>query len=93
MEKILRGLIELKREGEYMLNKNGNQMTQNELTREIMETTYKIYGISISAVEIRRLYATYIKELVKEGKITEEEHREISERMNHKYEENKLYAY
>ena len=93
LENIVRPLIESKKDGEYLLNKNGNQMTQNEMTREIMNTTYKIYGISISAVEIRRLYATYIKEMVKEKKITEQEHREISERMNHKYEENKLYAY
>jgi hypothetical protein len=93
LDNILRPIIESKKDGEYLLNKNGNQMTQNELTREIMETTYKIYGISISAVEIRKLYATHIKEMVKEKKITEKEHREISDRMNHKYEENKLYAY
>jgi hypothetical protein len=58
-----------------------------------MRTFNKIYGISISAVEIRRLYSTYLKEEAKNGNITEEEHRKICEKMNHSYEENKKYAY
>jgi hypothetical protein len=57
-------------------------------------TVYKkIYGIAISAVEIRRLYSTYLKNLVSIGEMTEEEHRTIAEMMNHSYEENKKYAY
>jgi hypothetical protein len=46
-------------------------------------TVYKkIYHIAISAVEIRRLYSTYLKNLVSKA-----------EMMNHSYEENKKYAY
>jgi hypothetical protein len=60
---------------------------------EFMKTFNKIYGISISAVEIRRLYSTYLQKEVKNGNITEEKHRIICEMMNHSYEENKKYAY
>ena len=58
-----------------------------------MKTFNKIYGISISAVEIRRLYSTYLQKEVKNGNISEERHRIICEMMNHSYEENKKYAY
>ena len=53
----------------------------------------KIYKLSISAVEIRRLYATYLKYQVKDGYMTEEEHRRICDMMNHSYEENLKYSY
>ena len=53
----------------------------------------KIYKVSISAVEIRRFYCTYLKYEVKNGDITEEQHRKISEMMNHTYEENLKYSY
>jgi hypothetical protein len=53
----------------------------------------KIYKLSISAVEIRRFYCTYLKNLVKDGYMTEQEHRKIAEMMKHSYEENKKYAY
>lgn len=53
----------------------------------------KIYKLSISAVEIRRLYCTYLKYQVKDGDMTEQEHRKISEMMNHTYEENLKYSY
>jgi hypothetical protein len=52
-----------------------------------------IYKLSISAVEIRRLYCTYLKYEVKNGHMTEEQHREIAEMMNHSYEENLKYSY
>lgn len=58
-----------------------------------MKTFNKIYGISISPVEIRRFYSTYLQKQVKNGNITEEIHRMICEMMNHSYEENKKYAY
>ena len=53
----------------------------------------KIYDISISAVELRHYYSTYINYLVKHKKLTENEHRNICHLMNHSYEENKKYAY
>ncbi len=58
-----------------------------------MKVYKKIFGIAISAVEIRRLYSTYLKNQVSIGELTEEEHRKIAEMMNHSYEENKKYAY
>ena len=53
----------------------------------------KIYGIAISALEIRKLYSTYLKNNVSIGLMTEEEHRIHADMMNHSYEENKKYAY
>jgi hypothetical protein len=53
----------------------------------------KIYDISISAVELRHYYSTYINYLVKQKELTEKEHRKICDMMNHSYEENKKYAY
>jgi hypothetical protein len=49
----------------------------------------KIYDISISAVELRHYYSTYINYLVKHKELTEKEHRKICDMMNHSYEENK----
>ncbi len=76
-----------------LLNNNNKEYSSSSLSTFIMKTFDKIYGISISAVEIRRLYSTYLKEEAKNGNITEEEHRKICEKMNHSYEENKKYAY
>ena len=53
----------------------------------------KNYKLSISAVEIRRLYSTYLKNQVSIGEMTEQEHRQQAYMMNHSYEENKKYAY
>jgi len=54
-----------------------------------MRIFYKIYKISISAVEIRRLFATYMSD-----KYTSYiERKEICDKMNHKIEENLKYAY
>jgi hypothetical protein len=53
----------------------------------------KIYDISISAVELRHYYSTYINYLVKQKELTEKQHRNICDMMNHSYEENKKYAY
>jgi hypothetical protein len=76
-----------------LLNNKLNEFSSSSLSIFIMKTFNKIYDISISAVEIRRLYSTYLKEEVKNGNITEEKHRNICEMMNHSYEENKKYAY
>ena len=58
-----------------------------------MKTFKKAFNYSISAVEIRRLYSTYLKNQFENGIITEQEHRNICYMMNHSYEENKKYAY
>lgn len=77
----------------YLLSHKNNPYSTTTLSLAIMRIFNKIYGISISAVEIRRFYSTYLKELYDNKKITEKQHREISEMMNHSYEENKKYAY
>jgi hypothetical protein len=41
----------------------------------------KIYDISISAVELRHYYSTYINYLVKHKELTEKEHRKICDIM------------
>jgi len=76
-----------------LLNNDNNEFSNSYLSIFIMKTFNKIFGISISAVEIRRLYSTYLQKEVKNGNITEEKHRIICEMMNHSYEENKKYAY
>ena len=76
-----------------LLNENNKPYTSSELSLEIIKVYKKIYDIGISAVEIRRLYSTYLKNQVSIGEMTEEEHRKIAEMMNHSYEENKKYAY
>ena len=59
----------------------------------IMNIFSNIYAVSYSAVELRRFYATYINKLVRDYKLDELQHRSICDMMNHKYEENKKYAY
>ena len=76
-----------------LLNNDNKEYTNSYLSIFIMKTFNKIYGISISAVEIRRLYSTYLQKEVKNGNITEEKHRLICQMMNHSYEENKKHAY
>lgn len=93
----LDNLIKTKKydENNYLLlnDKKNKPFTTTELSIFIMKTFKKIYDISISALEIRRLYSTYLKEKIKNKMITDEEHRKICEMMNHSYEENKKYAY
>ena len=85
---------ENKTDNKHLLLNNDNKEYSNScLSIFIMKTFNKIYGISISAVEIRRLYSTYLQKEVKNGNISEERHRIICEMMNHSYEENKKYAY
>jgi len=91
LDKIIKEIINRGELGnKYLLLK---EYSASSLSIFIMKTFNKIYGISISAVEIRRLYSTYLKEEVIKGNITEEEHRNICEKMNHSYEENKKYSY
>lgn len=85
--------LEYNNNNDFILSNNGSQFTQNQLSKLIMSLTYKIYGISFSALQIRRLYATHLKSLFDSKIISEKEHREFSDMMNHNYEENKKYSY
>lgn len=93
LDNIIKSVISYKKENDYLLSMNDKQYTQPEMSKLIMKTMYKIYGVSISAVEIRRLYATHLKSLYDNKQLSEKEHREICEMMNHNYEENKKYSY
>jgi len=93
LDDIIKSLISTKNNNEFLLSLNDKQLTQIQLSKLIMNTFYKIYNISISAVEIRRLYATHLKKLAENKLITIREHRDISDMMNHNYEENKKYSY
>ncbi len=79
----------------YLLlnNHNKHYKYSSDLSCDIMLVFKKIYKLSISAVEIRRFYCTYLKYQVKDGYMTEQEHRKIAEMMNHTYEENLKYSY
>ena len=79
----------------YLLLDKDNKPYKNasKLSCDIMLVFKKIYKVSISAVEIRRLYATYLKYEVINGRMKEDEHRKIADMMNHTYEENLKYAY
>ena len=95
-EITLRNEIDNKNENNkyLLLNPDNNPYTySSKLSCDIMLVFKKIYKISISAVEIRRLYATYLKYEVIKGNMTEQKHREIAEMMNHSYDENLKYAY
>jgi len=79
----------------YLLLNNHNKHYKygSDLSRDIMLVFKKIYNFSISAVEIRRFYCTYLKYEVINKRMTENQHREIAEMMNHTYEENLKYSY
>ena len=79
----------------YLLlnNENKHYKYSSYLSCDIMLVYKKIYKLSISAVEIRRLYCTYLKYQVEDGHMSEEQHREIAEMMNHSYKESLDYAY
>jgi hypothetical protein len=93
LDSIIKSLITTKGDNEYLLSLNKAQLTQIQLSKLIMNTFYKIYKVSISAVEIRRLYATHLKKLAENNLITIREHKDICDMMNHNYEENKKYSY
>jgi hypothetical protein len=52
-----------------------------------------IYNLSISAVEIRRFYYTYLKYKIINGQMIKNEHREIADMMNNSYQESLDYVY
>lgn len=93
LDDIIKSLITTKEDNEYLLSLHKNQLTQTQLSKLVMETFYKIYNVSISAVEIRRLYASHLKKLSENKLITIREHKDICDMMNHNYEENKKYSY
>jgi hypothetical protein len=93
LDDILKTLISTKNNNDFLLSLNNKQFTQIDLSKLVMSTFYKIYNVSISAVEIRRLYATHLKKLVENKLITIKDHRDICDMMNHNYEENKKYSY
>jgi hypothetical protein len=74
-------------------NENKYYKYGSNLSRDIMLVFKKIYKLSISAVEIRRFYCTYLKYQVEDGHMTEQNHREIAEMMNHSYQESLDYSY
>jgi len=79
----------------YLLLNDDNKPYKysSKLSCDIMLVFKKIYKLSISAVQIRKLYCTYLKYQVEDGYMTEQEHRKIAEMMNHSYEENLKYSY
>lgn len=93
LDTIIKSLTSNKKNNDFILSINNKQFTQIQLSKLIMNTFFKLYDVSISAVEIRRLYATHLKYLVDNNMLSEKEHRDISEMMNHNYEENKKYSY
>jgi len=74
-------------------NENKYYKYGSNLSRDIMLVFKNIYKLSISAVEIRRFYCTYLKYQVEDGHMTEQNHREIAEMMNHSYQESLDYSY
>ena len=51
--------------GNLLLDNDNKQYTSSNLSIHIMRIFSKIYDISISAVELRHYYSTYINYLVK----------------------------
>ena len=90
---LIKNYINDRISGSLLLDNDNKKYTSSNLSIHIMRIFSKIYDISISAVELRHYYSTYINYLVKEKQLTEKEHRKICDMMNHSYEENKKYAY
>jgi hypothetical protein len=90
---LIKNYINDRISGCLLLDNNNKQYNSSNLSIHIMKIFSKIYDISISAVELRHYYSTYINYLVKQKELTEKEHRKICDMMNHSYEENKKYAY
>jgi hypothetical protein len=90
---LIKNYINDRISGYLLLDNDNKQYTSSNLSIHIMRVFSKIYDISISAVELRHYYSTYINYLVKQKVLTEKEHRNICDMMNHSYEENKKYAY
>jgi len=90
---LIKNYINDRISGNLLLDNDNKQYTSSNLSIHIMRIFSKIYDISISAVELRHYYSTYINYLVKQKELSEKEHRKICDMMNHSYEENKKYAY
>jgi hypothetical protein len=90
---LIKNYINDRISGCLLLDNNNKQYNSSNLSIHIMRIFSKIYDISISAVELRHYYSTYINYLVKQKELTEKQHRNICDMMNHSYEENKKYAY
>jgi hypothetical protein len=90
---LIKNYINDRISGNLLLDNNNKQYTSSNLSIHIMKIFTKIYDISISAVELRHYYSTYINYLVKQKQLSEVEHRRLCDMMNHSYEENKKYAY
>ena len=90
---LIKNYINDRISGSLLLDNDNKQYNSSNLSIHIMRIFSKIYDISISAVELRHYYSTYINYLVKQKELTEKEHRKICDMMNHSYEENKKYAY
>jgi hypothetical protein len=90
---LIKNYINDRISGCLLLDNNNKQYNSSNLSIHIMKIFSKIYDISISAVELRHYYSTYINYLVKQKELTEKQHRNICDMMNHSYEENKKYAY
>ena len=90
---LIKNYINYRITGSLLLDNDNKQYTSSNLSIHIMRVFSKIYDISISSVELRHYYSTYINYLVKQKELTEKEHRKICDMMNHSYEENKKYAY
>jgi hypothetical protein len=93
LEILIKNYINDRITGSLLLDNDNKQYTSSNLSIHIMRIFSKIYDISISAVELRHYYSTYINYLVKQKELTEKEHRKICDMMDHSYEENKKYAY
>jgi len=72
---LIKNYINDRISGYLLLDNDNKQYTSSNLSIHIMRVFSKIYDISISAVELRHYYSTYINYLVKQKEITEKEHR------------------
>jgi len=93
LDDLIKDYIEERKTGSLLLDNKNKEYEITTLRIHIMKIFNKIYDISFSGLELRNYYSTYINYLVKKKKINIEEHREICDKMNDSYEENKKYAY
>jgi len=93
LDELIKDYIEERNFGSFLLDNENKEYEITTFRIHIMKVFNKIYDISFSAVELRQYYSTFINYLVKNKKMTIEEHRNICYMMNHSYEENKKYAY
>jgi len=93
LNQLIINYIQDRKTGPLLLDNDNKGYDNSTIRIHIMKVFKKIYGISYSGVELRHYYSTYINNLVKEKKLTIQEHIKICEMMNHSYEENKKYSY